>query len=263
MSPRLAHILVALLCPALALAWGQHGHRIVGEIAQQRLTPRASAAVAGLLAGEREPTLAGVSNWADALRWRDPELFQRSKRWHFVNFHDRDCHYVPARDCPHGDCIVAATQEQLRVLADTRLPREQRAQALKFVVHFIGDIHQPLHAGNRDDRGGNEYQIRYRGHGTNLHKVWDGLILGQAGFDPEDDAQRLAKTQVAAAELRTDARAPERWARESCLAIDANAIYPPSHRIDRAYLGVHRSLAEQRLLLAGARLAAELNAILK
>lgn len=258
MRPYLALILTALLCPALALAWGPHGHRIVGQIAQAKLDPAARAQVAALLAGERDPTLAGVSNWADTLRWRDPELFQRSKRWHFINFHDADCSYVPARDC-----IVAATEEQLRILGNTRLPREQRAQALKFVVHFIGDIHQPLHAGNRDDHGGNDYQIRYDGRGTNLHKVWDGLVLGRAAFDPAADAQRLAETPVPAANLRTDRRAPERWARESCLAIDANAIYPPSHRIDRAYLDAHRPLAEQRLLLAGARLAAELDAVLR
>jgi len=123
-------------------------------------------------------------------------------------------------------------------------------------------VHQPLHSSNRPDRGANDFQVSYRGHGTNLHAVWDSLILdGQA---PAADAYavRLARTPVAAADAQIDAGAAQRWAHESCMAIDANALYPPMHTIDDAYLDAHRALAEQRLRLAGARLAAELNSVL-
>jgi len=255
-------LLATLLLPALALAWGPTGHRIVGELAQRQLSPQAAAAVADLLRDEPEPTLAGVANWADGLRQTDPELGKRTYRWHFVDVAAGGCDYVPARDCPGDNCVIAAIDNQLDVLRDKTQMRTARIQALKFVVHFIGDVHQPLHSSNRPDRGANDFQVSYRGHGTNLHAVWDSLILdGQA---PAADvyAVRLAQTPVAAADVQIDAGAAQRWAHESCMAIDANALYPPMHTIDDAYLDAHRTLAEQRLRLAGARLAAELNSVL-
>lgn len=257
-----ASFLIALLCPALALAWGPQGHRIVAKIAQDGLNARAQAAVAGLLAGERNPTLAGVANWADDLRYRDPDLFRRTSHWHYVDFRGGDCNYQPSRDCPNGDCVIAATEQQLRALGDIRQPRQARVQALKFVVHFIGDMHQPLHASNHDDRGGNDYQIHVYGRGTNLHHVWDGLIIGRDGFDASTEATRLEQTPIARKQLRIDANAPQRWAEQSCRLIDADELYPPSHRIEHDYLDSHRPLAERQLHLAGARLAAELNAVL-
>ncbi len=262
MRARLATCLFGTLLPALALAWGPNGHRIVADIAQARLDPAARAQVALLLAGEPDQSLAGIANWADDLRDNDPALFRRTSRWHFVNFHRRDCDYVPERDCPHGQCAIAAIQQQLRLLGDRHAPQTERAQALKFVVHLIGDIHQPLHTGNRADYGGNDYQINYHGRGSNLHRVWDGLILGPAGFDEAADAARLARTPLPAGALATDADAPIRWAEESCRTIDADGIYPRGHVIDRAYLQRHRALAERQLRLAGERLAAELNAVL-
>lgn len=255
-------LLVALLFPALAMGWGPEGHRIVGELAQRQLSPQARAAVADLLQGEPEPTLAGVANWADTLRDADPELARRTSRWHFVNFRSTDCDYVPARDCPGGDCVIAAIDSQLRVLGDHTRPRQERAQALKFVVHFIGDVHQPFHAGGRDDRGGNDFQVNYHGHGSNLHATWDTLIVQHQAPSPAAYAARLSATPVAASDTRIDPGAAQRWAQESCVAIDAERLYPPSHTIDDAYLAAHRALAEQRLRLAGARLAVELNATL-
>jgi len=255
-------LLATLLWPALALAWGPTGHRIIGELAQRQLTPQARAAVAELLRGEPEPSLAGVANWADDMRTIDPGFARRTSRWHYVNFGSGDCDYVPARDCPGGDCVIAAIDNQLRVLGDRSLPRAQRVQALKFVVHFVGDVHQPFHAGGRDDRGGNDFQVSYRGEGTNLHAVWDSLILDGQARTPADYAARLATTSVAASATQIDADSAQRWARESCMAIGADALYPSKHSINDAYLDSHRALAEQRLRLAGARLAAELNVAL-
>ena len=255
-------LLATLLWPALVLAWGPTGHRIVGELAQRQLNPQAAATVADLLRDEPEPTLAGVSNWADTLRQADPDLARRTRRWHFIDVAASGCDYVPARDCPGDNCVIAAIDDQLQVLRDRTQPRAARIQALKFVVHFIGDVHQPLHASNRPDRGANDFQVSYRGQGTNLHAVWDSLILDGQARTPADYAARLATTPVAAFAVQIDAGAAQRWARESCMAIDADALYPSKHIIDDAYLDAHRSLAEQRLRLAGARLAAELNATL-
>ena len=254
--------LLALLWPMAALGWGPHGHRVIARIAADRLDATARAAVADLLQGEPDPTLAGVSTWADDLRGTDPDLFRRTSRWHYVNIRSGDCAYVPARDCPGDDCVVAAIDAQLRVLGDRSRPRAERAQALKFVVHLVGDVHQPFHAGHHDDRGGNDWQLNYRGQGTNLHAVWDSLILDAPTPlpDPLDDPHATAASHRI--DARIDAGAAQRWAEESCRAIDTGALYPQGHVIDDAYLEAHRSLAEQRLREAGERLAAELDAVL-
>ncbi len=255
-------LLATLLLPALALAWGPTGHRIIGELAQRQLNPQAAAAVADLLRDEPEPSLAGVANWADGLRQTDPELGRRTSRWHFVDVAPGSCDYVPARDCRGDNCVIAAINNQLGMLHDKSQPRAARIQALKFVVHFIGDVHQPLHSSNRPDRGANDYQVSYHGHGTNLHAVWDSLILYRKATTPGDYAARLAMTPVAAPDKLVDAGAAQRWAHESCMTIDAAQLYPSGHIIDDAYLDAHRALAEQRLRLAAARLAAELNSVL-
>ena len=260
--PRRHGLLLALLCPAMALGWGPHGHRVIGEIAQGQPDPRAQAAVAELLRGEPEPTLAGVANWADGLRDADPALYRRSSRWHFVNINSDDCNYVPARDCPGDNCVVAAIDAQLHVLGDRTRPRAERAAALKFVVHFIGDVHQPFHAGNRGDRGGNDYQVSYRGESSNLHAVWDSLILERPVALPDLRFDPQAMSASHRIDARVDAGAAQRWAEESCQAIATEGLYPRGHVIDDAYLSAHRELAEKRLREAGARLAAELDAVL-
>jgi hypothetical protein len=246
----------------MAMGWGPQGHRIIGELAQRVLDPQARAAVAELLRGEPDPTLGGVASWADELRDTDPLLYRRTSRWHFVNIHSNDCDYVPARDCPGEDCVIAQIDRQLRILGDRSLPRAERTRALKFVVHLVGDVHQPFHAGNRGDRGGNDYQVSYRGEGTNLHAVWDSLILERPSPLPGMSVDPHAAAASHRIDARIDAGAAQRWAEESCRAIDAEALYPRGHVIDDAYLVAHRDLAERRLREAGARLAAELNATL-
>lgn len=114
-----------------------------------RLSPAARAQVERLLALEPEATLASISTWADEVR------SPTTAAWHYVNFpRDADCHYDTNRMCIQGNCVVGAIERQLAVLPSDA-PDEKRLLALKYVVHFIGDVHQPLHAGFADDRGGN------------------------------------------------------------------------------------------------------------
>src|SRR3546814_10673471 len=107
--------------------------------------------------------LAGVAAWAYTLRNVDPPRFKATSKWHYVNTApDGGCRYVPARDCPDGNCVVGAIERQLAILSDRGQPVEARRDALKFVVRFVGDVHQPLHATNHTDAGGNGYQISLR-----------------------------------------------------------------------------------------------------
>src|SRR3546814_2801203 len=105
-------------------------HRLVGELAQRHLTPAADAEVARLLAGEKDPTLAGVAAWADTLRNEDPPRFKATSKWHYVNTApDGGCRYVPARDCPDGNCVVGAIEKQLAILSDQGQPVEARRRS--------------------------------------------------------------------------------------------------------------------------------------
>ena len=272
-KPRAALAFLLLACALPVLAWTQLGHRLVGDLAERHLTPAAKAEVARLLAGEREPTLAGVAYWADALRSTDPDRFKRTSRWHYVKLTGPECAYEPAKECKNGDCAIAAIEAQLVILRDRSQPLEARRDALKFVVHLVGDIHQPFHASSHDDVGGNKFQVSLRTNlkpeayaqknyvdgvmGTNLHSMWDYYILGETGMHPSAFADELARRPWPP--IATTEGNPTQWAQESCRLIDAWGTYPQGHKLDASYGEAMRPLAERRVLQAADRLALLLN----
>lgn len=294
---RLRRILAALAATSVlttapnAFAWSHLGHWLVGDLAQPLLTPAAQAQVTALLQGEPTPTLAGVASWADELRGSDADLAKKTSKWHYVDLDPERCDYQPPRDCPDGNCVMAAIDAQRKVLADTTQPTEARRDALKFLVHFIGDVHQPLHAGARQDAegntdaGGNKYQISLRtavtpqSRGakrgvpgepipTNLHSVWDYYELESALLSPEKYAARLRQDGIAP--ISPEAlESPADWAIESCKGINAQGLYPRDddgqwqHKLGGAYLDAKRPYAEARIRTAAERLAAVLNQTLK
>jgi hypothetical protein len=269
-----AVLLLALAAPVAA--WSALGHKLVGALAQRHLTPAAQREVDRLLAGEADPTLAGVATWADTMRDREPGRFKATSPWHYVKFADNACQAATV-DCPDGQCVVGAIQAQLAILADRAQPLPARRDALKFVVHFVGDVHQPLHAGHRPDKGGNAYQVSLATHlepeayarrhyadgvmGTNLHSVWDYYVLGEAGLGLDEYAAKLDRQPWSP---RGEVGAPADWAAESCRLSDAPGFYPTKdgndvHKLDGRYLDAQRALAERRVREAGHRLAAVLN----
>lgn len=250
--------LLALGAAPAALGWGRDGHRIVGLLAEAQLSPPARAEVARLLAGEPEPTLAGVSAWADEVR--DEPRWRHTARWHWVNLpRETPCTYLPRRDCRGGDCVVGAIEGQLRILGDRRRSDAERRVALKFVVHFIGDVHQPFHAGFGFDRGGNDTQLQLDRRGWNLHALWDSAMVTHVGLTPEVYARQLRGGPALPADATLALARPARtWAIESCQAIFDHDLYPQRRVIGRGYLERHRPLAERRMRQAGDRLAAML-----
>lgn len=244
-----------LLATTPAFAWSEFGHQLVGELAERQLSESARAQIADLLRDEPEQTLASIAAWPDTIRDKDEWKF--TAPFHYVNIKDDACRYDAARDCKDGKCIVAAIDRYSAELRDTTLPREKRAGALKFVVHFVGDVHQPLHAGNRADKGGNEFQVNIDGEGTNLHSVWDNRILRSAKLDLQTYADRLDAQRRRAPGL-ADGNS-EAWAMESCSALAAQAVYPPRPgKLDPSYLVDKRNYVEQRVVQASERLAATL-----
>lgn len=259
-------VLATLAIVPVASAWGPLGHRVVAEIAQRHLEPAAQRQVQRLLAPEHTAQLADVANWADDLR-NDPErqlLWQQTRNLHYVDLRDPHCHYLPPRDCADGRCVVDALARYVAVLGDRSQPDAARREALKFVVHFVGDVHQPLHAGYRDDKGGNDFQVQFQGNGSNLHRVWDSGLLDTRDLAAVPYAQWLDARRGASASP-TASPGPRNyaaWAEESCRLTAAPTFYPAGHTIEPGYVDAHLPVAEQRLQEAGMRLADVLNSAL-
>ncbi len=161
---------------ASALAWGPEGHAVVADIAQTHLIPAAQAKLKTLLGLEGRSELDEISAWADEARLKMPD----TAPWHFVNIPLQENRYRAERDCRDNNCVVAKIVEFSQRLADTGVADSERLAALKWLVHFVGDIHQPLHAEDNQDRGGNDVLLALHGKSTNLHSIWDAAILEQA-----------------------------------------------------------------------------------
>jgi hypothetical protein len=251
---------LALLAPD-AGAWGTIGHRAASTVAQAHLTPTARAAVRDLL--EPDETLAAASLWADEHRRALPQ----SAPWHYVNVPLTEPRY-DARYCPASGCVVSKIHELRATLADGAAPRDERRQALRLLVHFVEDLHQPLHVGDRGDRGGNDSQVQFFGRGTNLHRLWDeDLALrhsaDEATWVAELDA--LAKSDAARAWSKGTV---ETWADESlALARQAYAApgcgppLQPGAVLGQEYFESALVVVRLRLAQAAVRLSSMLNEI--
>jgi hypothetical protein len=246
----------------LVQAWGGQGHRLVGLIAAERLTAAAKQQVAWLLDGQ---TLADVSSWADSLT---SDQVQTSY-WHYLNIppdargYDRD---------RWRDCVVDRIAYWEERLADGKLDRADRATALKFIVHFIGDLHQPFHALGVG-RGGNDVKVRVFGEANcgndpqrpnpcNLHSVWDGRLIARRGLDDAAYVGQL-RTLINAKKFGAlPPGTPAQWAEQS-FRLAKEALVKPDTNIDEGYYRRHITVVDERLALGGVRLAAVLNRILR
>lgn len=247
------------LAPVPVHAWGPLGHRLVALLAWDDLTPATRRQIDALLQGEPDPTLAGIARWADDLRENDPDLGRKTARWHFVNIGEHDCAYEPARDCPGGNCVVEAIKAQAAILADTGRTQAERLQALKFVVHFVGDVHQPLHAGYGRDKGGNDMQLNWNGRGTNLHTLWDSRMLLSTKRSEADYLQHLRTLPRPDMGTITLPPPSAAWAEQSCRVATQADFYPRRAKLEQRYVDQHLPIAERQLRAGGVALAAVLN----
>ena len=190
--------LALFAAPSPCLAWGAEGHRIVAAIAADELTPAARQEVEELLGGDASVAMVQASTWADEIRPKRPD----TAPWHFVDIPIQSNGYDPGRDCPADDCVVGQIDRDARIVADRQLAAPIRAEALRFLIHFVGDLHQPLHAADNDDRGGNRLRVVLRQHRTNMHAVWDVDVVRALGRGPEEISVRLEKEITPARELR-------------------------------------------------------------
>ena len=254
---------LGLAAPRTSQAWGVLGHRAVARIAENHLTPAARHQVSQLLGFETMPL---VSAWADELR-NDPQ-FSATAPWHYLNvLSGLD---FPAFLAQLNDPALAAPAapsnaytallQARRDLKDPRKTDDEKRVALKFLIHLVGDVHQPLHVGHADDRGGNSIVVNWRAKDdTNLHSVWDTAILEYSGFTFTEMA--AAYDHATPAEIKQWQKDDmPTWLYESyqlCTPIYAAAATNP--KFDWHFYPTFGPIAQQQILKAGIRLAGVLN----
>lgn len=225
---------------------------MIAGLALAQLTPIARSAVNRLLSQEPGETFVSISTWADD--HKNPS----TARWHYVNFPRDSCSFDAARDCPDGQCLVAAIERQKAVLI-SGAPDEKKLTALKYIVHLVGNVHQPLHAGYLDDKGGNKYQLQAFMRGSNLHALWDSGIIKNMNDDTDVMTARLLKQRLAfSVQKWSSAQA----AKESCMIVGTPDFYPP-RLVGLDYIERFTPVLEQQLAAAGNSLTKLLNAALK
>jgi len=256
---QLVAVLTAVL-PVPGFAWGRIGHRVVARTAEERLNPRARAAVAGLLGpGTR---LADVALWADEQR-----EIRGTGGWHSVDVPLSESRYDPRYCSPRG-CVVSKIEEFRRVLLTPGAGKAEKQSALKFLVHLIADLHQPLHVGDNDDRGGNLLQVRFFDEGSNLHRVWDYQIIERHTENEQVwmwDMTFLANPRMVA---EWSKGTPEEWATESLNLAKAAHRLPgsqawvkPGTRLGADYCRAALPVIQKQLAKAAIRTAWVLNQI--
>jgi hypothetical protein len=300
----LSCLLIWLCTASLAVAWGPVAHAVIGQLAEDDLlehdmglqallvslrAPAQRQQVMTALLGMQPPApgqaLRFFANWPDAQK-RQPGMLPHDDRRHYINL-PHEARYNRKQHCPDGVCSLETLLEQRAILANRRAPFSRRAVALAWVTHLVGDMHQPLHAGQGADRGGNLTCVTWMGQpsslvpsdghphcsGANLHAVWDSdMIEAVTHFTHPDEASAFARQlrpllpSIRAAEPPLTARTKaqwravvERWHTETHALILQDKIYPHNGIIDEAYHQRHYPTVRRQLLRAAVRLAALLH----
>ena len=180
-------LFLLLLFPVIVfgnMAWSKTGHRVTGEIAQNYLTGKAKRALDNLLDGH---SLAFVSTFADDIK--ADRTYSKYSAWHYVNY-PLGMSYKDSEKSEYGD-IVMAIEECINKVKDENNTKEDRVFHLKMLIHFVGDLHQPMHASRAEDKGGNDIQVQWFGEGSNLHRVWDKNLIESYGMTYSELAAEL------------------------------------------------------------------------
>lgn len=258
--------IIGLFMPSHAQAWGDEGHRVVALIAESRLTPAARQHVQHLLGGtDVREAMSNASVWADQIKWKRPE----TRPWHYVDIERGSGGYDRRRDCPNDDCVVEQIERETATLAQPGVSAPIKSEALKFLIHFMGDLHQPLHCADNHDRGGNEVRVLLGKKRTNLHAVWDSGVVKELGRKPSRVAEQL-ETEITFEHAKEWQRGTfEKWANET-FGIGQSSVYAAalSHGPTDApvilpsdYAATQSGIVKTQLEKAGVRLAGLLNAM--
>jgi len=266
-------VLPMVTLPSPAFAWWEYGHATTARIAMTQVTPKTRAAIARLIRASPlldTPTcpirtIDDASVWADCIKGLK-DRFSYQSSWHYQNV-DVCRPFDLKTPCADGNCVSAQVARNARLLADKTLPVRERVMALAYLVHFMGDLHMPLHAGDRSDRGGNDLKAAYgivAGRRLNIHSVWDGYLAERAISTSPSGANGLAVAVADRAALA--AGTPEDWSRESwqvardsvyapALGGDPCGPVPPRALLDEAQIDAAIPVVRLQMQRGGTRLA--------
>ncbi|BDX00342.1 S1/P1 nuclease [Maricaulis maris] len=272
-----AGLLSTILSLAPAEAYGRDGHRIVCDLAYRYLSEETRSEVDRLVAEDPQfVSFRDVCSWADEVRGT---THRHTAPWHYIN-QARDDPHVDAEDCAEGGCITSAIDLHAGVFADRSRSDADRLEALKFLAHWMGDIHQPLHVSIEGDRGGNDIEVLWRGERhTNLHRVWDSEILSDYMAETwpylAEEDRWLPLVEQLAADIPLNGvdvytpLAPIDWAQESHDIVRSRGFAYYWARADQpiepgdAYYARNLPVSLQRLKQGGVRLAGLLNQLVE
>lgn len=242
-----------LIATAPAGAWGPIGHRTIAQVAENHLTPKTRREVAKLLGAA---TLPEVAYWADEIRYL-PE-WKVADTWHYISIDDTETLTSTVRN-PKGD-VVEAIERMEATLRGSTAGAKERSEALKFLIHFVGDIHQPLHVGRRADAGGNKIEVTLNGKQDNLHWTWDALMINDMGLSYTELAHQI--DHPSASDVTTWAKSPiTAWVNDSFALRPQVYDIPADGKLSYLYSFQNWPAIRTQLLKAGIRLAGTLNAI--
>jgi len=269
--------IAAMLLPlSPAAAWWEYGHQTVAAIAWLEVTPATRAGIDRLLRQSKlldtptcpAKTIEDASVWPDCVK-NLGDRFSYAYNWHFVDI-DVCKPFDPKGPCAGGNCVISQIERNQRLLADTHLNPRERLMALIFLVHFVGDLHQPLHASERDnDAGGNKLRAHYGAIAgrTNLHSIWDGLLAERAISTAPGDAKGLLAATTPESRATMEAGSVTDWAKESW-ELSRDTVYPTATHapacpptkpadagLDEAQIQQLIPVVRQRVLRGGLRLA--------
>jgi hypothetical protein len=234
------------------ISWGFKGHRAIATIAEKHLTTNTSKVVQTLLRGE---TITDVSTWADENRDK------ATAPWHYLNLplglnHEQ---FVDAVSKQGNDNVYAAILKVEAILKDKTSTPDQKHEALKYLIHLVGDAHQPMHVSRKEDKGGNTIQLQFDGKGTNLHALWDSRLIDHEGLSEAD----IVKQYDWANDIQVkkwQADSPMEWLWESYqISTELYDDVNPGQTMDEAYYKKYIKTIHLRIDQAGVRLAGELN----
>jgi hypothetical protein len=246
-------LLMAILFSVEAFAWGANGHRVVGLVAEQHLKNKAKKKIKVILG---DNSLAEIATWMDEIKSDD--AYNHTHDWHWVTIPDNE-KYEQTEKNPKGD-VIAKIEELTKALKDKNRPEKEQQENLKYLVHLVGDLHQPLHVGRGDDTGGNAIKVEWFGKPSNLHRVWDSDMIDFQALSFSELTCFLGKPgkqqikQLQSTTIRD-------WAYESMTYRPQVYNLPADKKLGYKYSYQNFDTVEQRLLQAGIRLAGLLNEI--
>lgn len=242
-------IVISMALPFYSFAWGKKGHGIVAEIAFAYLDKNAKEAVTKILAGM---SVEEAGSWMDEVR--GDHKYDYMKTWHYVNI-DKGSQYSASKK---DDNIINALNNAIAELEHKdKLSEEDIKKNLLIIFHLAGDLHMPLHVGYGNDKGGNDVQVKYLGHPSNLHRVWDTEIIESEKITANDCLllqKNFSKDEIASLKVIN----VEEWIHEPRALLNKVYNLPPDNAIDQDYVNKNKPVVEQQLLIAGIRLSAVL-----